>query len=147
MRIPHLQLWPYRPTDEQYIEQLRKRLRTSRWLRLFQASIGIALAALCIWAIDLSLNILTQPATPPSQQQLIYLIFGVAIILGLNLGLWISQTFISIAAALSDHRKDRMLVECWDTINALLAERDDPTDRQRTRPETPETDHRGPRTE
>ncbi len=134
MRVLGLNLWPNRRTDEEYIAQLRKGIHTQRWLRLLHASIGLAMLVICIRAIALFVRVLTTPSMPPQQQSLVYLTFVAAVILGLTLGFWLAQAAMSVAAAFFDHRKDRMLVECWDAMNVLLEERENTTNHNRPRP-------------
>ncbi len=120
-------MWRKRLTDEEYVEQLRKGLRVQRWLRYIHAAVGLLMIGLCLWAIPLFISILTTPGTPATRQSLIYMMFVLAGVLGLTVGFWFTQVAASIAAILFEHRKDKMLVECWDSLNELLAERDSST--------------------
>ena len=124
MRIFDIPLRNERLTDEQYIEKIRKGLRVHRWMRYFHAAIGFVILVLCLFGLELFLKSLTTPTVPPRQQNLAYGLFVLAAVLGLALGLMLTSAAQSLGVALFERRKDRMLVECWDALNALLGERE-----------------------
>ncbi len=128
MRIFGIPIWEKKLTDEQYIEKIRKGLRVHAWMRYFHATIGFVILVLCLFGIEMFLKSLTTPSVPPRQQNLVYGLFVLAAVLGLALGMMLTSAAQSLGAALFERRKDRMLVECWDALNTVLAERESTLD-------------------
>jgi hypothetical protein len=124
MRFLGIRTGPDRPSDEEYIESVRKRLRSQRWLRYFQAVIGLLLMVGCIWAIPIMFRILMLSGPSAQQQNLIYMTFVLAGMFGFVIGLFLLKAMLHIGEALFERRKDQMLVESWDAMNILLAERE-----------------------
>lgn len=112
-------------TDEQYVERIRKSLLLQRRLRYLYGVLGLAMIAVCAWGISVFVRILTMPGAPPGQQSLVYLVFTLAIILGLSIGFWLSKAAHHIATSFFEERKDRLLIESWDAMHQLLVERDE----------------------
>jgi len=116
MRILGLPVWRESLSDEEYVARVRKGLRVVRWLRWFHAAIGLGVVALSIWGVTVFADILTNG---PGHQDppLILTAFGLAILLGILVGLWLAQAGHAIANAFFGYRRDRLLVQCWDALH------------------------------
>jgi len=108
-------------SDAEYIEQLRKKLRVERWMRLFHAAIGLAILLLGAKLIQLVLQVLMNFGGP-AQQNVVIGVFSAAAVMGLCAGLMLSKAAQSFAFTLFESRSDRMLVELWDALAAHLKE-------------------------
>ena len=116
MRIFGLAVWREALSDEEYVARVRKGLRVVRWLRWFQAAIGLAVIALSVWGMVVFADILTD-GLGHEDRPLVLTAFGLAILLGLLVGLWLAQAGHTIGNAFFGHRRDRLLVQCWDAVH------------------------------
>ena len=126
MKLLGLTLWPEKISDEQFIEQVRKRLKQGRKLRYFMAAFGLSMVGLVFWLIYMAIDMLkdftnVEPVVghhlPPPSQEHIYTAYFIAVMMGGFLGFVLYQQLFHIAAAFFDFRKDKLLVECWDALS------------------------------
>jgi hypothetical protein len=126
MRILGMTLWPEKTSDEQYIEQVRKRLKQGRRLRYFIAAFGLTMVGIAIWLIYMTIAFLkdfsnVKPLVghhlPPPSQENIHGAYFIAVLMGGFMGFLLYQQLFHIAAAFFDFRKDKLLVECWDSLS------------------------------
>jgi len=120
-----LTLWPEKISDEQYIERVRKGLRMMRRMRYFIAALGLVLLCLVVSMIIMLMNMLkdfgyAEPVVghhlhPPTQET-IYATYYASILTGVFLGFMFYQALFHIGMAFTDHRKEKLLVECWDAL-------------------------------
>jgi hypothetical protein len=120
-RILGLPVWRKRLTDAEYIERVRKNLRVHRWLRIVYGVIGIGIVCILALAIQFFVDFLWQWG---GQQAGPIVVFLGAILFGFNVG-WMFMGFLHGAVMMiAESRHDRLLVECWDLLQQLIAERD-----------------------
>lgn len=117
-------IWPTRPTDTEYVERIRKQLRAGRWLRYLWAVIGLTAIVMLIWGIQVIFKVLINPAVPIGQRNPANVVFALATIFGVSIGFSIGNMLHSVAMAFFGLHQERLLVNCWDALNQLLAERD-----------------------
>lgn len=123
-RLFGLRVWRKRLTDTEYVERIRKQLRVVRWLRYLWAVIGLTAIVMLIWGIQVIFNVLNNPAVPIGQRNPANVVFALATIFGVSFGFWFGNMLHSVAMAFLGLRQERLLVNCWDALNQLLAERD-----------------------
>jgi hypothetical protein len=120
-RILGLPIWRKRLTDAEYIERVRKNLRMQRWLRVICGVIGIGVVCILALAIQFFVDFLWQWG---GQQAGPIVVFLAAMLFGFNVG-WMFMGFLHGAIMMIvESRRDRMLVECWDLLQQLIAGRD-----------------------
>jgi hypothetical protein len=126
MRVLGMPLWPEKVSDEQYVERVRKRLRTMRRWRYLTGAIGLGVLGLTIWLLLLTIHLLSDVdnmtktighGTPTPQQQAVYGVYAIAIMLGFSFGFMLFNAIFHIASAFFEYRKDKLLVECWDSLS------------------------------
>ena len=126
MRILGMPLWPEKISDEQYVERVRKTNRVRRRLRYLTAGIGLFLVVMVAWLIILTLEYLsnlnnvfgpTGHGGPTVKQETVYMVYFMAITMGVFLGFMFFNGISHLASAFFDYRKDRLLVECWDALS------------------------------
>jgi hypothetical protein len=123
------------PTDEQVVERIRRWQRYRRPVGAICFLLGVAAVALILyWVHDLraqSLALLSQldPSRTPTTQQMqrsfdhaqynmgFGLGFGLAA--GLSAGVWLATS--GLLWLLTQNRKDRLLLRCWDGRPAAAA--------------------------
>ena len=126
MRILGIPFWPEKISDEQYVERTRKGLRMMRRLRfifvLGYLGLFIGFILLIFQAVHL-LGDLTSNGTAKhhptdsSQQQIVYSMYYLAVVMGAFVGLLLGNTISHIATILLTYRKDKLLVEFWDALS------------------------------
>ena len=118
-----LRIWPKRLSDAEYIEKTRKRLRMYRWARVLCGVTGVLVVVLCIMMVQVLWELVIDAALAP-QQGILMGALALSVFFGFSVG-WMAYTavhgFLSLAI---ETRRDRLLVECWDLLHKLLAERD-----------------------
>lgn len=120
-RILGLPIWRKRLTDAEYIERVRKNLRVYRWLRVLYGVVGIGVVCILAFVIQSLVDFLWQWG---GQQAGPIVVFFGAMLFGFNVG-WMFTGFLHGAfLMIAESRRDRMLVECWDLLYQLIAERD-----------------------
>ena len=107
-------------SDEEYIEQIRKGIRVARWLRWMHGLSGLVSTILAIWLIQISLKFLFVPNLPQNQQNLVAAAFVLAVVLGFLVSGLLHKAADSFGSAIFEHRKDRLLVTCWDALHRLM---------------------------
>jgi len=124
-RILGLPIWRRRLTDAEYVERARKNLRMYRWARVFYGVAGIGSLCILVFTIQFFVDFLWQWG---GQQAGPIVVFVAAIPFGFNVG-WMFTGFLHGAIMLiNESRRDRLLVESWDLLQQLIAERDAATD-------------------
>lgn len=123
-RLFGLPIWRKRLTDAEYIEHVRKQLRLYRWVRVLYGLIGIGTVIICIWIIRVILDMIVQVGVAPAQQPILLGAVSIAIFVGFNVGWMIYGAIHGSMMMIVDSRRDRLLVECWDLLHQLIAERD-----------------------
>lgn len=127
-RLLGLSIWPKRLTDAEYIERIRKRQRLSRWGRILYGIFGVVATFICVWLVQKALDLIVQAGVAPGQRALVQGAFLLAAFVGFGFG-WMIYGFLHSAINLIvESRRDRMLVECWDLLHHLMAERETVTD-------------------
>lgn len=121
-RLFGLQVWPRRLSDAEYIERIRRQLKVARWFRYLTAVMGVGVIVMSIWAIQMFVKVLNGPLGL-GQQNFVNAAFGAAIIMGLSIGFWMGSMIHSVGVSFVGHRQERLLVECWDMLHKLIAER------------------------
>lgn len=126
MRILGMTLWPEKLSDEQYVEQTRKRLQElGRW-RYFIALMSLGIIILIVFLMFQGIHLLgniadmgrtTKPGAPNPTQQIVYAIYYLAVVLGGFVGFMFGNTVSHIALILFAYRKDKLLVEFWDALS------------------------------
>lgn len=126
MRILGMTLWPEKLSDEQYVEQTRKRLqKLGRW-RYFIALISLVTIILIVFLIFQGIHLLgniadmgrtTRQGAPNPARQIVYAIYYLAVVIGGFAGFVFGNTVSHIAFILFAYRKDKLLVECWDALS------------------------------
>jgi hypothetical protein len=120
-RILGLPVWRKQLTDAEYVERARKNLRMYRWARVFYGVAGIGSLCILVFAIQFFVDFLWQWG---GQQAGPIVVFLTAILFGFNVG-WMFTGFLHGAIMMiTDPRRDRLLVESWDLLQQLIAERD-----------------------
>ncbi|MEX2093821.1 MAG: hypothetical protein WD971_14140 [Pirellulales bacterium] len=120
-RILGLPIWRKRLTDAEYVERVRRNLRIYRWLRVLYGVAGIGVVCGLALIIQSLIGFLWEWG---GQQAGPIVVFIGAILFGFNVG-WIFTGFVHGAfLMIFESRRDRMLVECWDLLQQLIAERD-----------------------
>jgi|GEM_PF-2716901 len=126
MRILGMTLWPEKISDEQYIEQIRKRVKQGRRWRYFVAVMGLAFIGLMVCMILISISLLADygfiarkvgHSLPPPTQEQIYGTFCLAILMGGYCGVMIGQMLLHLVTLFIGYREDKLLVECWDALS------------------------------
>src|SRR5690606_27112223 len=113
-----------RPSDAEYIESIRKALRLSCRMRIFFALLTVGGFAFFLWAFLKMLEMLVlfgqRGGINPQQQNIAIGLYIVAVILGLFIGISMSNLLSHAAQLLFEDRKDRLLVKCWDAMFHLM---------------------------
>jgi hypothetical protein len=122
-RLFGLQVWPRRLTDSEYVERLRKQLRAAGWLRYVHAASGLAVIIVAAWSIDTFFNLINNPAAPFAQRNVVNIVFATAVIFGAFIGLMLGSMMHRVLMSFFGLRQERLLIDCWDALNRLLAER------------------------
>ncbi len=121
-RLFGLRLWRKRLSDAEYVERIRKNLRRSRWARYFSAAAAVAMVLLALVMIDAFMKILANPPLPALQQNLVFGVFSLAVIVGLVVGFYLVSVVETAMRAIVEERTSRLLVDCWDALDRLLTE-------------------------
>jgi hypothetical protein len=83
--------------------------------------LGVGFVCILVFAIQFLIGFLWQWG---GQQAAPIAVFLAAMLLGFNVG-WMSVGFLHGAIMMiAESRRDRMIVECWDLLQQLAAERD-----------------------
>jgi hypothetical protein len=126
MRVLGMPLWPEKLSDKQYIERVRKGLRMRRRWRYILALIGLCILVMVILCCVLAIKFLadannmirlTGHSAPTVSEQAVYSVFFLAIVMGSYLGFMFFNAIMHIGSAFLEYRKDRLLVECWDSLS------------------------------
>jgi len=112
-----MEIWPRRRTDAVYVEMIRKQLRMARWARYFIAAIWLVVLAMAIWAVWAFVAFLINPA-----QQFA---FAASIAMGIMVGVSIGNAVHNVGVMFSGFRQEKLLIDCWDALEQLLAERNE----------------------
>jgi hypothetical protein len=119
MRIFGLQVGKPRPTDEEYVEEIRKRLRVNRWRLRFHAILSLTTFVVGLWAIEVFRKFLSAPDLSFAQQNTIYILYVSALGFGWIVGSWMAVSMWNFGWSLRDRRTDQLLLETWDKMQAL----------------------------
>lgn len=122
-RLFGLQIWPRRLTDSEYVERLRKQLRAAGWLRYVLAASGLAVIIVAVLLIDSFVNLINNPAAPFAQRNAVNIVFATTVIFGAFIGLMLGSMMHRVLMLFVGFRQEKLLVDCWDALNQLLAER------------------------
>ena len=126
MKLLGMTLWPEKVSDEQYVERLRKGLRSSLRYRYVMSTLGliIFLWAIClaVWVGRILVNSYAVAhwlanGQPTPSQEVLYGTFSCSIVLGSLLGFLFYSGVFSIVRGYFGFRKDKLLVECWDALS------------------------------
>jgi len=121
-RLFGMRIWRRKLSDAEFVDNIRRSVRRAKWHRYFWGLIGIAVVFSVYWAIDQLIGMMA--ANPPGAAPQVnpLFVFGMAMFLGLMLGLWAGGVIHGSFTMLVEQRKDRLLVVCWDALQLLLAE-------------------------
>ena len=126
MRVFGIPLWSEKLSDEQYIERIRKRVKMRRRLRYLQGVMAAAVLGMTIWLVLMFIQLLKnlndagtylKHGHPTSDQQPVYIVFGIAIMFGFMFGFYFYKVIFFIVEAFSGLRQEQLLVECWDALS------------------------------
>jgi len=118
MRILGVRVWPEKSTDEEYVEHIRKSVRSySRWLRYSLGALGVLTLMVAIYGFIVFHKPLKVESLDDSEQSLVYSAFGLAIMGGLFVGLVLHNAATCFAEALTRNRKEKLLLDCWDALH------------------------------
>ncbi len=118
MRISGMPLWPRRPSEEEYVNRVRKGLRFIRLSRWLFAGLFIGVIAFCLWGVVSIADFLKSfGGKEGSERPLVHGVIGLAILFGGFMGFWIGHLGEIVVNAFFGYRRDRLLVECWDALH------------------------------
>ena len=119
-------------TDEQYIERVRKGLQRSTQQRWWYLLVALFAIVAIMWFGNTMVYKLIQSTTPSHQRSVVYAVFAFAALGGLVISMWLSLLIQAVVLMFTEYRKDRLLIECWDALNQLLAERESHVEREQS---------------
>lgn len=125
MKILGLLLRHENISDEQYVERIRKSLKSRRRWRSFIVAMGLLILCFLLWFIPQIINILSNlnglghagHGTQNSRFSVVYAVYFIAIIMGYFTGFMFFHAVFQIMEALFGYRKDKLLVEFWDSLS------------------------------
>ena len=126
MRVLGMSLWPEKLSDEQYVERIRKGLRTWHRWRYVAGVVQLCLLAMVVWLFLITIRFLsdfnnvgrlTKHGTLSPEQQGVYLAYFAAILMGFFVGFMFYKALFFITETFLGFRRDKLLVECWDALS------------------------------
>jgi hypothetical protein len=117
-----MRVWPNRQrlTDAEYVERVRKSLQMTRRLRYLYGLIGIVTMFCVVWGVHTVIKDIIAFAGAQAQQNMIWSVAVTAAIVSAGVSATIGGMALHIAHLFVGERKDRLLVECWDTLQVVL---------------------------
>jgi hypothetical protein len=76
-----------------------------------------------IWIMQMLVNELQNLGVPGGQQDALNGALVAAIVVGVSLGFSLGSMMHWVAMSFFGERQEKLLVDCWDALNQLLAER------------------------
>jgi len=120
MRILGLKVWPEKPTDAEYVERIRKLVRSWRWMRYFCTAMSISWLVLLVLMISQAARVvgMIHRLARIGQEELVATWELVsAVFIGIIIGgLLCAALFLFMDGTLG-HRKNKLLLDCWDALH------------------------------
>lgn len=114
-----MKVFPEKPTDERYVQSIRKTLKRTRWYFAWRLILGLFALVGVGKLVQMSILFLSGQASSGTQQGLVFLTFLASGVVGFVVGLLAAKVLAMLVIPVVDRRTHELLVSTWDRLQAL----------------------------